>query len=209
MAKGVRKTHLATACITRPTYTKGYLRYNRYMNTITPPTPEEYADFYAGYVQYASARENVLNALSKQIEEIKLALGNLTDRQALFRDAPKEWSIKEVIGHINDVERVFSYRLLCISRNDKTSLPGMEQDGYVREAGYDDYSLGDLLSEFEHLRRANIIAINNIPEKAADRRGTASGFPVSARALIYLMVGHVDHHMESLQEKYLPTAITL
>jgi len=179
------------------------------MKTITHPVPDEYADFYAGYIQYASARDDILSALTKQIDEIRSALGNLTNKQALFRDAPKEWSIKEVIGHLNDVERVFAYRILCISRNDTTHLPGMEQDDYVREAGYDNYALDALINEFEHLRRANIIAIQNMPEEAAARRGTASGFPVSVRALIYMMVGHVDHHMASLQEKYLPTAVTL
>ena len=179
------------------------------MKTITPPTPEEYADFYAGYIQYASARDDVLDAVSMQIEEIKSALGNLTDKQALFRDAPKEWSIKEVMGHLNDVERVFSYRILCISRNDPAPLPGMEQDNYVREAGYDNYSFGDLINEFEHLRHANILAINNMPEASVDRSGTASGFPVSVRALIYMLVGHVDHHMASLHEKYLPEAVKI
>ena len=179
------------------------------MKTITHPAPDEYADFYAGYIQSASARDDVLAAFPTQINEMKAALGNLTDEQSLFRDAPKEWSIKEVIGHINDVERVFSYRLICISRKDETPLPGMDQEDYVREAGYYSYPFADLLSEFEHLRRANIIAINNMQEEAADRRGTASGFPVSVRALIYMMVGHVDHHMASLHEKYLPTAVTL
>jgi hypothetical protein len=186
-----------------------YLRYNRCMKTITHPTPDEYAEFYAGYIQYASAREDVLATLPKQIDEIKMALGSLTDKQALFRDAPKEWSIKEVIGHLNDAERVFSYRLLCIARNDQAPLPGMDQDDYVREAGYDNYSLADLIAEFEHLRRANIIAIQNMPEASVDHRGTASGFPVSVRALVYMLVGHVDHHMASLHEKYLPTAVTL
>jgi hypothetical protein len=85
----------------------------------------------------------------------------------------------------------------------------MEQDDYVREAGYDKYALGDLLTEFEHVRRANIFAIQNMKEEAVDRRGTASGFPVSVRALIFMLVGHVDHHMASLHEKYLPTAVTL
>jgi hypothetical protein len=85
----------------------------------------------------------------------------------------------------------------------------MEQDDYVREAGFDNYSIEDLINEFAHLRRANIIAINNMPEEYADRRGIASGFPVSARALIYMLVGHVEHHMASLNEKYLPLAITL
>jgi len=179
------------------------------MKSISPPTPDEYADFYAGYIQYATARDDVLAALPKQIEEIKSALGGLADKQALFRDAPKEWSIKEVMGHLNDVERVFSYRLLCISRNDPTPLPGMDQDDYVREAGYDKYLLGDLIAEFEHLRNANILAIKNMTDDAVDRRGTASGFPVSARALVYMLVGHVDHHMASLQDKYLPVAVTL
>ena len=173
------------------------------MNTLTSPTSDEYAEFYAGYVQRATARGDVLAALPKQIEEIKSALVSLSNEQALFRDAPKEWSIKEVMGHLNDVERVFSYRLLRISRNDVTPLPGFEQDEYVREAGFDNVSLGDLINEFEYLRRANILAISNIKEDALLYLGTASGYPVSARALVYMLVGHVDHHMASLHEKYL------
>lgn len=179
------------------------------MKTLTSPTTEEYAEFYAGYVQRATARGDVLAALPKQIDEIRSALGNLSDKQALFRNAPKEWSIKEVMGHINDVERVFSYRLLRVSRNDTTPLPGFEQDDYVRQSGFDNVPLDDLITEFEHLRRANILAIRNMKEEALLYRGTASGHPVSARALIYMLVGHVDHHLASLQEKYLSIAITL
>ncbi|MBK9926718.1 MAG: DinB family protein [Anaerolineales bacterium] len=179
------------------------------MKNLTVPTSDEYAPFYAGYIQYASKRGDVLAALPKQIDEIKSALGKLTDKQALFRDAPKEWSIKEVVGHLNDTERVFSYRLLRVSRNDSTPLSGFEQDDFVREAGFDDWSLSDLIQEFEHLRRANIIAINNMKEESVNYRGTASGATVSARALIHMLVGHVDHHMASLHEKYLPVAVTL
>jgi hypothetical protein len=171
---------------------------------LTAPTTDEYAEFYAGYVQRATARGDVLAALSQQSEEIQSALGILTDKQALFRDAPTEWSIKEVMGHLNDVERVFSYRLLRISRNDATPLPGFEQNDYVREAGFDNVSLADLIHEFEYLRRANILAISNIKEEALLYLGTASGYPVSTRALIYMLVGHVEHHMASLHEKYLP-----
>lgn len=174
------------------------------MKDISLPTPDEYAEFYAGYIQRATAKGDVLAALPKQIEEIKSTLGVLSDEQALFRDAPKEWSIKEVMGHLNDGERVFSYRLICISRNDATPLPGFEQNDYVREAGFDHHPLQDLIQEFEHLRRANILAINNMSAEAVLRRGTASGYTVSARALIYMLVGHVDHHMASLNEKYLP-----
>jgi hypothetical protein len=171
---------------------------------LTVPSSEEYAPFYNDYIQRATARGNVLAALPKQIDELNSTLGHLTDDQACFKFAPAEWSIKEVMGHLNDVERVFSYRLLRISRNDPTPLPGFEQEGYVREAGFDQYPFKDLLHEFEHLRRANILLIQNMSDSAVDHRGTASGHTVSARALIYMLVGHVDHHMASLHEKYLP-----
>ena len=171
---------------------------------LTPPDSEEYAPFYADYVQRAQARGDVFAALSQQLEEIQTALGSLREEQGLFRDAPGEWSIKEVIGHLNDVERVFSYRMLRVSRNDLTPLPGFEQNDYVREAGFDRSSLQDLLAEFEYVRRANILAIQNMSEESAARRGNASGYTVSARALIYMIVGHVDHHLESLRVKYLP-----
>jgi hypothetical protein len=176
---------------------------------ISPPTADEYAPFYADYIQRAEQRGDILAALTDQIEELHSALDPLTDPQAHFKPGPQEWSIKEVMGHINDVERVFSYRLLRISRGDATPLPGFEQEDYIRAAGFDRYPLGDLLHEFEFLRRANLLAIQGMPEDAVDRRGTASGYTVSARALIYMLVGHVDHHMASLQEKYLPGAGTL
>lgn len=175
----------------------------------TVPTSEEYAPFYADYIQRASQRDDIHTALSSQIEEILNALDALTDAQARFKPGPKEWSIKEVVGHLNDVERVFSYRLLRISRGDPTPLPGFEQNDFVSAAGFDKTSLRDLLSEFEFLRRANILAIRHMNEEVLGTRGTASGMTVSVRALIYMMVGHVDHHMASLQEKYLPVAVTL
>ena len=173
------------------------------LKQISLPRADEYADFYKDYVQRASQRDGVYAALLEQIDELRSALGHLSDTQARFKPGPNEWSIKEVIGHINDVERVFSYRLLRISRNDPTLLPGFEQEDFVRMAGFDNYPLDDLLTEFEHLRRANQIAIEHMSAEAIDRRGTASGAVVSARALIYMLVGHVDHHMASLREKYL------
>jgi hypothetical protein len=179
------------------------------MTQLTVPAPDEYAPFYADYVQRAAQRNDVFSALSDQISELHAALDSLSDPQACFKPGPQEWSIKEVIGHLNDVERVFSYRLLRISRNDPTPLPGFEQDAFVSAAGYDRYSLSDLVREFELLRLANTIAIGHLTDEAIDRRGTASGYAVSARALIYMIVGHVDHHMASLREKYLPMAVTL
>ncbi len=173
-------------------------------NNLTPPTSEEYAPYYADYVQLATAKKDIPATLPQQIEDIKSAIGKLSDEQARFRFGPAEWSVKEVMGHINDVERVFSYRLLRVSRNDATPLAGFEQNDYVRESNFDQCDLGELIQEFEHLRRANILAINNMTDDSILRRGTASGMTVSARALIYMMVGHVDHHMVSLRENYLP-----
>ncbi|MFZ5878140.1 MAG: DinB family protein [Chloroflexota bacterium] len=174
------------------------------MLKLTHPTPEEYAPFYADYVQRGQARGDVLAALPKQIDEIRAALGGLTDEQALYKFGPAEWSIKEVVGHLNDVERVFSYRLLRIARGDETPLPGFEQEDYIHAAGYDRVPLAELLQEFESLRRANILMISHLNNEAVSRLGTASGATVSARALIYMLVGHVEHHMACIHEKYLP-----
>lgn len=173
---------------------------------ITPPTSEEYAPFYAGYIEFATKRGDVFSAMTQQLDEMKSALGKLSDKQARFRNGPEEWSIKEIISHLTDGERVFSYRMLRISRNDKTPLPGFEQNDYVKESGADEIPLEDLLNEFEFLRRANIIAVKGLSEEASQRVGTASTAQISARALIYIMVGHVEHHMASLNEKYLPFA---
>jgi hypothetical protein len=174
------------------------------LKLISLPASDEYAPFYADYVQRAAQRDDIYAALTSQMDELNTSLAPLTDTQACFKPEPQDWSIKEVIGHVNDVERVFSYRLLRISRGDVIPLPGFEQDDYVRAAGFDGYALKDLLREFEYLRRANMIATGHMADKALDYRGTASGFPVSARALVYMIVGHVDHHMASLHEKYLP-----
>jgi hypothetical protein len=176
---------------------------------ISSPQPDEYAPFYSDYIQRAQKRGNVFAALSEQVSELHSAFDSLTDPQARFKPGPGEWSIKEVIGHINDVERVFSYRLLRISRGDATSLPGFEQEDYVRAAGFDNSSLEDLISQFELLRGANVVAIRNMTAEAIERCGTASGAAVSARALIHMLVGHVDHHVASLHEKYLSVARTL
>lgn len=178
-------------------------------NKISHPTTHEYAPAYSGYIERAAQRSDVYAALSLQLDELHTALDPLTDTQACFKPGPEEWSIKEVIGHLNDVERVFSYRLLRISRGDETALPGFEQEDYVRAAGFDTYDLKNLISEFDHLRRANVLAITHMSDEALHRHGTASGATVSARALIFMLVGHLEHHMASLNEKYLPEAVKL
>src|SRR5690349_7772170 len=122
---------------------------------LTAPSPEEYATFYDGYVQLALKRQDVLAALPAQIEELKATMGTLSDEKARYRFGPEDWSIKQTMGHINDVERGFSYRMLRVSRNDATPLPGFEQNNFVNASNFDDRKRNDLLAEFEHMRRGN------------------------------------------------------
>jgi hypothetical protein len=173
-------------------YTVNYFKQGKPMTpTLAPPTAEEYAPFYSEYIERAKDKGDPLAVLPRQMDTLRSALGHLTEKQALYRFGVAEWSVKEVVGHLIDVERVFSYRLLRVSRNDATPLPGFEQDDYVRAVNFDNVPLADLLQEFEHLRRANVLSVNYLSDESISRRGTASGATVSARALIYMLVGHV------------------
>jgi hypothetical protein len=147
---------------------------------------------------------DILNLLPAQIDVLHSILDPLDDAQACYRFGPGEWSIKELVGHLADVERIFSYRMLRISRNDATRLPGFSQDDYVKAAHLDAQPLGSLLQEFEFLRRANMLTIAGMSDEMVNRRGTASGLSVTVRALIYMLPGHVDHHLDSLKKNYLP-----
>ena len=166
------------------------------------PGENEYAPFYAGYIQRVPD-DDIFEILARQSDALRTLLAKFPAQQADFRPGPAEWSVKEVIGHINDGERVFAYRALRISRSDQTPLPGFEQDDYVREANFGDRDLSDLHEEFDLLRRANLLAFRGLSEEASQRQGAASGFAVSVRALLYMMAGHVEHHIESLRQDYL------
>ena len=126
----------------------------------------------------------------------------MSDQQANARPAPGEWSIKEIIGHINDTERIFAYRALRISRNDPTPLPGFEQNDYITATDFNARSLSDLLDEFTFQRRANILCFKPLSAEETARRGVASHAPISSRALLFVMAGHVTHHIESLKTDY-------
>lgn len=166
------------------------------------PGDDEYGAFYAGYI--ASVPEGDLFALmTAQPGTMRALLNGVDDAAAAAHPAPGEWSIKEVIGHINDGERVFAYRAMRISRADETPLPGFEQNSYVANADFNARSLADLLDEFDLLRRANLLQFKALKPEAFTLRGTASGYSISVRALLYVLVGHVEHHLKSLKEVYL------
>jgi hypothetical protein len=172
---------------------------------IPRPNPDEYAEFYGSYIARVT-EDQLLQRLHDQPKQLGYLLRDVSDEQVSARPAPDEWSIKEVIGHLNDAERVFSYRTLRFSRRDESPLPGFDQDDYVQNGNANLRMLNDLLEEFGHLRAANILLFKHLPAESLTLRGQASNHPVSVRALIYITVGHVEHHLESLRTVYLSRA---
>lgn len=169
---------------------------------IARPQTDEYYEYYGGYVRHVPEGADVLALLQTQAAALKSLLSTVTDEQANVRPAPGEWSIKEVLGHICDTERILSYRALRIARGDITPLAGFEQDDYVNGTDFSVRPLADLLEEFEAARRANYLCFRAFTPAEIDRRGTASNYPFSVRALLYILVGHVNHHINSLQTDY-------
>ena len=169
---------------------------------ITRPQADEFSSFFTGYVQRVPEGTDIIALLSAQPAELRTLLSHVTDEQADVRPAPNEWSIKEVMGHVNDAERIFAYRATRIARGDTTPLPGFEQNNYVRATDFNTRSLSDLVAEFEAQRRANVLSLGVLPEAELARRGVASNTPISARALLFVMAGHVMHHIESFKTSY-------
>jgi hypothetical protein len=145
-----------------------------------------------------------VETLESQLNKMTRLLSPLTDQQGDFRYAPGKWSIKEILGHINDAERIFSYRLLRIARGDETPLPGFEQDDYIKTANSSSRSLASLLEEFAAIRRASITLIRSLDDASFLRRGTASGKEITALAIAFVIAGHAIHHQAILEKQYLP-----
>src|SRR5664279_449021 len=169
---------------------------------IPRPLADEYVPYYAGYVERVPEGSDIFALLSHHPEGIRALLQNVGDAQANVRPAPGEWSIKEVIGHVCDTERVFAYRAMRIARGDSTPLAGFNQDDYVRATDFNARSLPSLIDEFAAQRSANVLCFQALTEAETVRRGAASNAPVSVRALPYMMAGHVMHHIESLKTDY-------
>ena len=169
---------------------------------LTKPGSEEYAPYYQKYVALLPD-EDVVATLAHQLDATRALLGGIDDVQAGSRYAPDKWSIKELVGHLIDTERVFAYRAMRFARNDHAPLSGFEQDDYVRNGDFDSRTLADLATEFEHLRRSNICFFQALSEDAWRRRGTANDSEVSVRALAHIIAGHEVHHMNILKTRYL------
>ena len=165
------------------------------------PEATEYAPFYEKYVSLVK-KSDILAALEGQRLQMTSLLAARSEREGNFRYAPDKWTVKEVLGHINDTERIFAYRALRIARADETPLSGFEQDDYVRTGGFGARTLADLAEEFGHVRNASIALFRSLPKDAWTRRGTANKNPVTVRALAFIVAGHELHHRLILDERY-------
>ncbi|HLK17561.1 MAG TPA: DinB family protein [Bryobacteraceae bacterium] len=169
---------------------------------ITPPETTEYQSYYGRYISLVPGKD-LVQTLDRQLTETLLILRSITEEKSLHRYAPGKWSIKEVLGHLIDAERIFTYRALRFARKDQTPLPGFDQDPYVEAANFDARPWTDLVDEFEHVRRSTILFFRSLRPEDLLRLGTASQNAITVRALGYIIAGHELHHMEILRDRYL------
>lgn len=166
------------------------------------PEPTEYAPYYGKYIDLV-AGDNIVATLKNQLDATRALLGSISEEQAGFRYAPDKWSIKQLVGHLIDTERIFAYRALRFARNDSTPLNGFEQDDYVANAPFDKCALSELASEFVHVRRATVSLLEHLSEEDWKRKGSANDSEVSVRALAHIIAGHELHHMGIVRSRYL------
>ena len=172
--------------------------------TIPRPFPDEYAPYYGGYIDQVPDGD-VLDLLQRQIEETTDLISGVVPERGSYRYAPGKWCLNDVLGHLCDTERVFTYRALRFSRGDTQTLPGMEQDDYVARANFAERLTADVLEEFRTVRAATITLFRSLTADMLARRGTASDCPFTARAIAYIIAGHERHHIHVLRERYLET----
>jgi len=166
------------------------------------PQPGEHAPYFSRYIDLVP-EEAVVAALEAQGREIAALLSPLGEEKASFRYAPEKWSVKQVLGHVTDAERIFDYRLLSIARGETKSLPGFDENDYMRGANFDQRSFADLLDDFDATRRATLTLLRGLADEAWTRSGTANENKTSVRAIAYMVAGHARHHLGVLRSRYL------
>lgn len=168
-----------------------------------PFNENEFAPFYANYITKALLHTDIVVGLKTQQETIATFFKSIPENKQEFQYAIGKWTPKDILLHIIDAERIFSYRALRISRNDQTPLPGFEENDYVPYAGANDRSMESLVSEFETVRKATLSLFSNLSEEQLLRVGIASGSTISVRAIGSIILGHELHHVEIIKERYL------
>src|ERR1041385_978144 len=166
------------------------------------PAETEFAPYYQNYVNQVSEND-VIAVLRSELDDLDVLLDRVPADRETYAAAEGKWTIREIVGHLIDGERVFGYRAFCIARGERQNLPGFEQDDYLQTAPYNNIDLEDLLSELRLVRLANIAMFRTLDEESWSRTGLANNNEVSVRAIAFIMAGHVRHHMNVLREKYL------
>lgn len=172
------------------------------MSAPARPSTDEYASFYETYVSLVPDAD-VTGTLERQSAETSALLRSLPEERAGHSYEPGKWSVRQLVGHVIDTERIFSYRALAISRGERQPLPGMDQEEYMAGANFDARTLASLAEEFEAVRRSTLLLLRHLSPEAWGRRGTASDNEVTVRALAYIIAGHEAHHVRILRERYL------
>ena len=165
------------------------------------PAADECSAYYFTYIQLVPDGD-IVRALETQHADIHAMLEHVSDARAAESPAPGEWSIKQVVAHLSDTERLFAFRALWFARGEQAALPGMEPNPWVELSDSNARTLSDLLAEFDHVRAASIALFANLDAAAWQRRGIASGGVMSVRALAWIIAGHELHHNRSLREEY-------
>lgn len=172
------------------------------MPTTIRPDQTEYAPYYARYVSLVPDGD-VLDVLERQLGDTVHLLGGVSEARADHRYAPGKWSVKQVVGHVIDTERIFAYRGLCFARGDAGPFPGYEQDDYAERGEFDRRTLRDLVGELVHVRRGNVMMFRGMSDEVLARRGVANNVEFSVRAIPWVLAGHERHHVGILRDKYL------
>jgi hypothetical protein len=165
------------------------------------PDPSEYSPYFQRYIDLVP-ESDILAALQTQSTATGNVLRSVDEERSQFRYAPGKWTIKQVVGHMGDTERIFAFRALSISRGEQNPLPGFDEDSYVRGADFDSWPFADLVDSLAIIRRANVLMFRHLSADAWDRRGVASDNPTSVRGLAYAILGHERHHVGVLRSKY-------
>lgn len=170
--------------------------------SLRAPDNAEFAPFYAGYVARVRHLVDPIGELTGQRDRVCAMLASLPESRAAYRYAPGKWSVKDLVGHLADAERIFAYRLLRIARGDRTPLAGWDERTYAATAGAADREMQEILEDWTAARDATIALVHGLPDNCWERGGTANDAPVSARALLFIVLGHVEHHLSVLAERY-------
>ena len=168
----------------------------------TRPAVGEFLPYYGTYIDEVPEGD-IVETMRRQLPETLALIRSIPEADGDKRYAPDKWSIREVIGHVIDGERIFTYRALRFARADSTPVPGFDENEYVKNAPFSTVTLANLADEFDHVRRASVHFFSNLSEEALSRRGTANGAEISVRALAFILAGHETHHANVLRTRYL------